>query len=99
MRLATARPPCSRATPSGPRSPRRRGVAAGAGAVSVLSRVVVLMAAAPAASDGELVIALQPAEVEGGEDGQDRQQQHTVRGGLGEVARLLSEAQVVGPGH
>src|SRR4029079_19080475 len=59
--------------------------------------VVVLMET-PASDRELLVIAVQPAAVEGGEDDQDGQQQHAVGRRLGEVTRLLSEAEVVGPG-
>src|SRR4051812_20888878 len=104
IRLVTARTPCDRAVASGPRSPRRRTRDPPVGAARGVERcagtfgaeaVVVLMVVAPAASDGELLIALQPAVVEGGEDGQDRQEQHAVRGGLRELPRLLPEAQAV----
>src|SRR4051812_5647588 len=102
MRLATIRMPCETREPARLLSPRRRilpGACAGPawGTAAEVSTVVVLMGA-PASDRELLVIAVQPAAVEGGEDDQYGQQQDAVRGRLGEVTRLLSEAQVVGPG-
>src|SRR5690349_19986023 len=102
MRLATLRMPCDTREPARLCSPRRRirrdaGAGAASDTVAEVSTVDVLMGT-PASDRELLVIAVQPAAVEGGEDDQDGQQQDAVRRRLREVTRLLSEAQVVGPG-
>src|SRR5690606_35582897 len=104
MRLATIRMPCEVSLPSGPVSPRRRAFPVGAGAPAGRSAgaalvTVVVLIGAPASDRELLVIADQPAAVEGGEDDEDGQQQHAAGGGLGELARRLPEAQLVGTGH
>src|SRR5688572_32862705 len=95
--------PCEVRRPSGPLSPRRRAVRGGSGpsagrsAGAVVVTVVVLMGT-PASDRELLLVAVQPAAVERGEDDQDGQQQDAVGRRLGEVTRLLSEAEVVRPG-